>query len=1528
MATVARSFGPEREAEPAKEARVVGSELVDTYTVYIIQVTDGNHEWTVKHRYSDFHDLHEKLVAQKKIDKNLLPPKKIIGKNSRSLVEKREKDLEVYLQTLLATFPGVAPRVLAHFLHFQFYEINGITAALAEELFEKGEQLLGAGEVFVIGPLQLYAVTQQLQQGKPTCASGDAKTDLGHILDFTCRLKYLKVSGTEGPFGTSNIQEQLLPFDLSIFKSLHQVEISHCDARHIQGLVASKPTLATMSIRFSATSMKEVLIPEASEFDEWEPEGTALEGPVTAVIPTWQALTTLDLSHNSISEIDESVKLIPKIEFLDLSHNGVLLVDNLQHLYNLVHLDLSYNKLSSLKGVHTKLGNIKTLNLAGNLLESLSGLHKLYSLVNLDLSNNKIEQMAEVRSIGSLPCLEHLLLLSNPLSIIPDYRTKVLAQFGERASEVCLDNTVTTEKELDTVEVLKAIQKAKEVKSKLNNPEKKVSEDCRLSPAPCIRPSSSPPTVAPTSASLPQPILSNQGIMFVQEEALASSLSSTDSLTPEDQPIARGCSDSLESIPAGQFGTQCDSGTFTVAAAEGSGASSCVLGREEEGKCDAPSDDMPGAVGGASGEHAEPEVQVVPGSGQIIFLPFTCIGYTATNQDFIQRLSTLIRQAIERQLPAWIEAANQREEGGGHGEDDEDEDDEDVAENRYFEMGPPDTEEEEEGGRAEEEDAEEERLALEWALGADEDFLLEHIRILKVLWCFLIHVQASIRQFAACLVLTDFGIAVFEIPHQESRGSSQHILSSLRFVFCFPHGDLTEFGFLMPELCLVLKVRHSENTLFIISDAANLHEFHAALRACFAPQHMAMLCSPVLYGSHTSLQEFLRQLLAFYKVAGGCQERSQGCFPVYLVYSDKRMVRTAAGDYSGNIEWASCTLCSAVRRSCCAPSEAVKSAAIPYWLLLTPQHLNVIKADFNPMPNRGTHNCRNRNSFKLSRVPLSTVLLDPTRSCTQPRGAFADGHVLELLVGYRFVTAIFVLPHEKFHFLRIYNQLRASLQDLKTVVIAKTPLTGGQSQRALVDGQPAKGRARCSNDQRPQEAPAEAPAPAPAPAEAPVLAPVEVPALARAEATAPEETPAPASVEASAPAEALAQAEVPAQYPSEHLIQSTSEENQIPSHLPACPSLRHIASLRGSAIVEFFHSSVAEVENEELRHLMWSSVVFYQTPGLEVTACMLLSTKAVYFVLHDGLRRYFSEPLQDFWHQKNTDYNSSPFHISQCFVLKLSDLQTVNVGLFDQYFRLTGSSPVQVVTCLTRDSYLTHCFLQHLMAVLSSLERTPSPEPVDRDFYSEFGNKTTGKMENYELIHSSRVKFTYPSEEEIGDLTFTVAQKVADPEKAMGLSILLYVQAFQVGTPPPGHCRGMLRPKTLLLTSAEIFLLDEDFIHYPLPEFAKEPPQRDRYRLDDGRRVRDLDRVLMGYQTYPQALTLVFDDVQGHDLMGNVTLDHFGEVPGGLARVGQGREVQWQVFIPSAESREKLISLLARQWEALCGRELPVELTG
>lgn len=111
-------------------------------------------------------------------------------------------------------------------------------------------------------------------------------------------------------------------------------------------------------------------------------------------------------------------------------------------------------------------------------------------------------------------------------------------------------------------------------------------------------------------------------------------------------------------------------------------------------------------------------------------------------------------------------------------------------------------------------------------------------------------------------------------------------------------------------------------------------------------------------------------------------------------------------------------------------------------------------------------------------------------------------------------------------------------------------------------------------------------------------------------------------------------------------------------------------------------------------------------------------------------------------------------------------------------------------------------------------------------------------------------------------------------------------------------------------------------------------PCRERYQLREARRIRDLDRVLLGYQTYPQALTLVFDDLPGPDLLCHLTMDHFAatgeEAPprGGGASSGAEGEVQWCVFVPGADSRERLISLLARQWEALCSRELPVELTG
>lgn len=59
-------------------------------------------------------------------------------------------------------------------------------------------------------------------------------------------------------------------------------------------------------------------------------------------------------------------------------------------------------------------------------------------------------------------------------AILALWKWNEIIYFSTFFIQVCLDNTATTEKELDTVEVLKAIQKAKEAKNKLNNTDKKV----------------------------------------------------------------------------------------------------------------------------------------------------------------------------------------------------------------------------------------------------------------------------------------------------------------------------------------------------------------------------------------------------------------------------------------------------------------------------------------------------------------------------------------------------------------------------------------------------------------------------------------------------------------------------------------------------------------------------------------------------------------------------------------------------------------------------------------------------------------------------------------------------------------------------------------------------------------------------------------------------------------------------------------------------------------------------------------------
>lgn len=177
---------------------------------------------------------------------------------------------------------------------------------------------------------------------------------------------------------------------------------------------------------------------------------------------TWKKLSCVNLSNNEISEIDASVKLMPRVEQLFLNNNRLSSLDNLTLLPHLAQLHLSANCFSTLENLHCKIGNVVHLDLSENCITSLEGFSKLYSLETLNVASNQVSDLDQVKHISNLPCLENLVLTGNPLAIVVDYRVKVLEQFGNRASSICLDNEISAQKELDTVAVLQALRIAKE----------------------------------------------------------------------------------------------------------------------------------------------------------------------------------------------------------------------------------------------------------------------------------------------------------------------------------------------------------------------------------------------------------------------------------------------------------------------------------------------------------------------------------------------------------------------------------------------------------------------------------------------------------------------------------------------------------------------------------------------------------------------------------------------------------------------------------------------------------------------------------------------------------------------------------------------------------------------------------------------------------------------------------------------------------------------------------------------------------
>ncbi|XP_072933239.1 nischarin-like [Epargyreus clarus] len=428
----------------------------DNVTYYKITVKVGHVQWDVSHRYSDFVELNDKLIADFGVAKDLLPPKKVIRNKTPKFVEQRREALSDYLKNVFNFLRLSMPTIFAHFLDFHLYDIFFLLQDLAKKLYLEGDKLLQNEKSHTLSPMELHAISERFKMACPQTEKQDQMYDFSHILDFCSQVKSLNIEGSYEKLGTSNIVPNELQFDLIPFKSLVDLKILGVPMSCIQSVGSLRDTLVSLSVLIaSVVSLNEFLLVDVLHKDP-----SSLADTVT-----WKKLTMINFASNNIKNIDWAIKLVPKLQHLSLSSNKLSELCDISCLHELRILNLSMNSFGLCENWHAKIGNIVKIDLSQNKVVSLQGFARLYSLESLDLSCNLITDVEEVQHICKLPCLEYLWLTANPVASSIDYRVKVIEQFNARMSELCLDNEKASEKELDTARVLQALRVVKEGKT-------------------------------------------------------------------------------------------------------------------------------------------------------------------------------------------------------------------------------------------------------------------------------------------------------------------------------------------------------------------------------------------------------------------------------------------------------------------------------------------------------------------------------------------------------------------------------------------------------------------------------------------------------------------------------------------------------------------------------------------------------------------------------------------------------------------------------------------------------------------------------------------------------------------------------------------------------------------------------------------------------------------------------------------------------------------------------------------------------
>ena len=368
---------------------------------------------------------------------------------------------------------------------------------------------------------------------------------------------------------------------------------------------------------------------------------------------------------------------------------------------------------------------------------------------------------------------------------------------------------------------------------------------------------------------------------------------------------------------------------------------------------------------------------------------------------------------------------------------------------------------------------------------------------------------------------------------------------------------------------------------------------------------------------------------------------------------------------------------------------------------------------------------------------------------------------------------------------------------------------------------------------------------------------------------------------------------------------------------------------------EYFNKHVSQFPNENIKLTFSCTCIPFTTPNLNLQVFVYISSQAVYLLTDAQSMKQWMDgggkcPF--------ASHSYSNLQSNLCFqYITFQQLKDVCVGLFYQYVRISGSNPSSTFTFMTQQFDLTNAFLEALPSSDQKIE--DSFDDSFTQLVTQYSFHKTDKGRPYSTplpnsIKNDAIHFK-TSYQEPNALLSILGESQSEP-----VMILKYMIVRVKDDVTNVVC-------SMVLTNHNLYVINEDFVHWPTPPFTCLPSQsqysiykscalHDIVRVETKRRqTSDFTVVYMGgelklpNQVLP-SMELSDDDSLVSELMQTIEIDKEVKRLSHMATASRSAIrglTTLCVSVQNYEDRERFLQVLATAYEDVKKEKLLVTAT-